>query len=119
MPENFFSPETFVSVMTTCSMECSVEFHGPPLLDHPAQLCRHNSSPSRSASLTAKENISCHSGELNFTGPGGMPSLALKTCAPPIPTRCIDSRSAVMPSLVTLPFIQCHHVWGRADAGGD
>jgi hypothetical protein len=24
-----------------------------------------------------------------------------------------------MPSLVTLPFIQCHHVCGRADAGGD
>jgi len=25
----------------------------------------------------------------------------------------------VMPSFVTLPFIQCHHVCGFADAGGD
>lgn len=38
---------------------------------------------------------------------------------PPMPTRCIASRSAVMPALVTLPFIQCHHVCGRAEAGGE
>ena len=28
------------------------------------------------------------------------------------------SRSAVMPSFVTLPFIQCHHVCGFASCGG-
>jgi len=40
-------------------------------------------------------------------------------CAPPIPTRCIASRSAVIPARVTLPSIQCHHVWGLAVAGGN
>ncbi len=28
------------------------------------------------------------------------------------------SRSRVMPSAVTLPFIQCHQVWARAVVGG-
>src|SRR5689334_12210087 len=35
-----------------------------------------------------------------------------------MPTRFIHSRSRRMPSLVTLPFIQCHHTRGRAAAGG-
>ncbi len=30
----------------------------------------------------------------------------------------IAFRSSVMPCFVTLPFIQCHHVCGFADAGG-
>ena len=37
---------------------------------------------------------------------------------PAMPTRFIHSRSAVMPSLVTLPFSQCHQTRGRAEAGG-
>src|SRR5215813_4026982 len=37
---------------------------------------------------------------------------------PPMPTRCIHSRSAVMPSCVTLPLIQCHHARGFAESGG-
>src|SRR5437016_5333335 len=32
--------------------------------------------------------------------------------------RFIASRSAVIPSLLTLPLTQCHHVRGRADCGG-
>ena len=35
-----------------------------------------------------------------------------------MPTRFIHSRSAVMPSLVTLPFSQCHHTRGLAESGG-
>jgi hypothetical protein len=35
-----------------------------------------------------------------------------------MPTRCIHSKSAVIPSRVIRPFIQCHQVCGRADAGG-
>src|ERR1700722_5553636 len=35
-----------------------------------------------------------------------------------MPERFIHSRSFVMPSSVTLPFVQCHHVRGLADSGG-
>src|SRR2546423_11523353 len=35
-----------------------------------------------------------------------------------MPTRCIHSRSFLMPSLVMLPFIQCHHTRGFASFGG-
>src|SRR5215469_16613635 len=35
-----------------------------------------------------------------------------------MPTRCIHSRSFVIPSRVTLPFVQCHHVLGLAESGG-
>ncbi len=51
-------------------------------------------------------------------GPSGMLSDTLKIWAPPSPIRFIASRSAVIPSRVMFPFIQCHQVWGRADAGG-
>src|SRR6266550_1196382 len=37
---------------------------------------------------------------------------------PAIPVRFIHSRSAVIPSLVTLPFIQCHQARGLAESGG-
>jgi hypothetical protein len=37
---------------------------------------------------------------------------------PPMPTRFIHSRSIVMPSLVTLLIVQCHHVRGLAESGG-
>jgi len=33
-------------------------------------------------------------------------------------TRCIHSKSSLMPSLVMLPFIQCHQTRGRAELGG-
>src|SRR5690348_1368453 len=35
-----------------------------------------------------------------------------------MPTRFIHSRSFVMPSLVTFPPVQCHHVRGLAASGG-
>ncbi len=35
-----------------------------------------------------------------------------------MPTRFIHSRSALMPSLVMLPFIQCHQTRGLALSGG-
>jgi len=38
--------------------------------------------------------------------------------APPMPTRFICSRSAVIPALETLPFTQCHQVCGLAESGG-
>src|SRR5437868_3055022 len=37
---------------------------------------------------------------------------------PPIPTRSIASRSAVIPLLVTFPFSQNQNTHGRADGGG-
>src|SRR5450755_1139430 len=35
-----------------------------------------------------------------------------------MPTRFIHSKSSLMPSLVMLPFIQCHHTRGLAEFGG-
>src|SRR6187431_2342065 len=35
-----------------------------------------------------------------------------------MPMRCIHSRSSRIPSLVTLPFIQCHQTRGFASLGG-
>src|ERR1043166_1387844 len=47
-----------------------------------------------------------------------MPCETVNIWAPPMPTCFIASRSAVKPSFVTLPSIQCHQVWGFAEAGG-
>jgi hypothetical protein len=41
-----------------------------------------------------------------------------KVWKPPIPTRCIHARSSAIPSLVMLPFIQCHQTRGLALSGG-
>ena len=49
------------------------DIHGPPLLDQPAQLCRHSFSPSRSASLTACVTSLRYSGPMNGAVPAGMP----------------------------------------------
>jgi len=43
---------------------------------------------------------------------------ASKFWKPPIPTRFIHSKSALMPCLVMLPFIQCHQTRGLALSGG-
>src|SRR3954464_16014006 len=53
-----------------------------------------------------------------FSTTCGVASAASKFCRPPMPTRFIHSRSSWIPSLVTLPFIQCHHTRGRALLGG-
>jgi len=58
----------------------------------------------------------------------GVPKLILLTtsCPPPdatsanwnpaMPARFIHSKSLVMPSLLTFPCVQCHHVRGRAES---
>ena len=71
------------------------------------------------ASATAKATVSIHSWVLNLTGPGGMPTPTSKIVAPPMPTAAMASRSATIPSRVTLPFIQCHQTCGRAAGGGE
>src|SRR5215210_3496650 len=43
---------------------------------------------------------------------------ASKFWKPPMPARCIHWRSLRMPSLLTLPFIQCHQTRGFAAGGG-
>src|SRR5215472_7670339 len=48
----------------------------------------------------------------------GVVSEASKFWKPPMPTRFIHSRSSLMPSLVMLPFIQCHQTRGLAELGG-
>src|SRR5580700_305099 len=93
-------------------------FHGPPLLDQPAQFSTESLKPSRSASCTAKPKSARHSGLMNGTLPRGMPQSRFTTVAPPRPICFIASRSAVIPSLVMFPFIHCHQVCGLADSGG-
>src|SRR6201996_1440346 len=61
---------------------------------------------------------SCHSGLMKITLPRGISQSRFTTVAPPRPICFIASKSAVMPSLVMLPFIHCHHVCGLADSGG-
>ena len=111
-------PTTDVSVQTTDFIESDGFTHGPPDELQPLQLESPTASPSRRASASAWRSISIHSSEPNATGPSGMPAVTSKMNTPPIPTRAIDSRSAVMPALVTLPFIQCHHTCGLAERGG-
>jgi len=93
-------------------------FHGPPLLDQPAQFSTQSFRPSRFASCTANLKSSRHSGLMNATGPLGMPQSTFTMVAPPRPICFIASRSAVMPAFVMFPFIQCHHVCGLAESGG-
>ncbi len=96
----------------------STGIQGPPLEDHPGQLWKPSSRPSRPDSSAANRMSDHHSSLSNFTGPstGSWPTLKMK--APPRPTRFIDSRSAVIPSRLTQPLIQCHQVFGFADSGG-
>jgi hypothetical protein len=65
-------------------------------------------------------NASCHCGLSGFTGPSGAQDIPLTSIhsAPPMPTRFIASRSAVMPSLLMLPLIQNQKTQGRAEGGG-
>src|SRR4029077_10977484 len=48
----------------------------------------------------------------------GVVNDASKFWKPPMPTRFIHSKSSLIPSLVMLPFIQCHHTRGLAEFGG-
>ena len=58
---------------------------------------------SRSASEMACLKSSCHGGLMKCTGPRGMPTSTSRKIAPPMPARCIASRSAVIPSRLRLP----------------
>lgn len=56
-------------------------------------------------------------GRLLATG-GSIGRSASKFWTPPMPMRFIHAKSLAMPSLLTLPFIQCHHTLGRPLTGG-
>src|SRR6266566_1006667 len=111
-------PAIRTSLDVICCIALDGVIHGPPLLDQPAQFITLSFMPTRSASCPANLKSSRHSGLMNDTPPKGMSQPTLMTVAPPRPICFIASKSAAMPSLVTLPFIQCHHVCGLAESGG-
>ena len=120
-PANFLGPSTRVSLHTTFFMPSSGLTQGPAVSLHPPDAAIDISRPSRSASAAAWRNASFQSGVIQtsrLSTNSGTPRLPSNICMPAMPTRFIPSRSAVMPSLVTLPFSQCHHTRGRADSGG-
>ena len=102
-------------------MESSGAIHGPPASDQPSQLCMPISTPNSFPLSTANLKVSNHSGELKTRGPGLVLllitllqfALMLNMMAAPYPFSDIAFKSASMPSLETLPSIQCHQVWGR------
>ena len=118
VPENFEGPLAAVSVNTVTFMPFAGGFQGPPELDQPEQLGMQISRPRRFASLWAWANMSNQASELNFSGPGGMAHPASNIWTPPMPALASASKSHVMPSFVTLPFIMWYQVCGFADAGG-
>src|SRR5665213_886963 len=118
MALKFVGPVTSSSLVVTRCIAFVTVFHGPPLLDQPAQFSTQSLRPSRFASCTANLKSARHSALMKFTGPCGMPQSTFTIVAPPRPICFIASRSAVMPSFVMLPFIQCHQVCGRAEFGG-
>src|ERR1019366_7661394 len=120
-PVKLRGPSTAVSLHTNFFMACSGFTHGPPVSLQPAELKMVISTPSRSASDAACFTASSHSGVPKasfFSTVCPLPEETSARCMPPMPTRFIHSRSLVMPSLVTLPPVQCHQVRGLAESGG-
>ena len=118
---NFRGPSTRVSLHTTFFMPSSGLTHGPAVSLHPPEAAIDISRPRRSASAAAWRNASFQSGVIQtrrLSTKSGTPRLPSNICIPAMPTRFIHSRSAVMPSLVTLPFSQCHQTRGFAESGG-
>src|SRR6478735_9824651 len=111
-------PAIYVSLHVISCIASSGVIHGPPLDDQPGQLCMMNSKPSRSHSLIACFFNCSHSSLKYFIAPLGIPVPTSKLSTPPIPTCFIASRSSVIPSLVTFPFIQNHSTCGENKAGG-
>src|SRR5688572_17449206 len=120
-PVNRRGPSSVVSLHTTFFIACGGFTHGPPVTLHPPLAAIDISRPRRCASAAACRNAALHGGVIHtsrFSTNCGVPSEPSNICIPPIPTRFIHSRSAVIPSRVTLPFIQCHQTRGLASSGG-
>src|SRR5205085_7440088 len=99
-------------------MDKSGVIHGPPLPHQPASLFMLTSNPRRWASPQTCLNKPSHAGLPNLIGPFGAPWSTSMMTTPPIPARCIASKSAVMPLLETLPASQNQNTQGRAEGGG-
>src|SRR5438876_5137771 len=99
-------------------MESSGVIHGPPLPHHPASLFMLTFKPSRCASAHICLNNPSQAGVPKTAGPLGVPWSTSIIATPPMPTRFIASRSAVIPLLVTLPLSQNQNTQGRAVSGG-
>ena len=121
LPRNARAPWTIVSLQAIFFMPSCGATQGPPVTEKPGEVAIAISSPSRSASLAAKRKASFHSGVMKarrFSTICGVLISISKAWAPAIPLRSIHSRSLRIPSLLTLPFIQCHQTRGLAAAGG-
>ena len=120
-PLHLRGPTTRVSLQTTFFIPSSGLTQGPAVSLQPPEAAMAISRPRRSASAAECLKASFHSGVIQtsrFSVNCGTPRLPSNICIPAMPTRFIHSRSAVMPSLVTLPFSQCHQTRGRAESGG-
>ena len=118
---NLRGPWTSVSLQTTFFIASSGFTQGPAVSLQPPEAAIAISRPNRSASAPAWWSASFQSGVIHTSRLStncGVARLPSNICMPAMPTRCIHSRSAVMPSLVTLPFIQCHQIRGLAESGG-
>ena len=114
-------PSTTVSLHTYRFIPCSGFTQGPAVSLHPPEAAMDISMCRRSASAAACLKADFHSGVIQISGlstKSGAPISPSNICIPPIPTRCIHSRSAVMPASVTFPLIQCHQTKGLALSGG-
>src|SRR5215813_5740391 len=99
-------------------MDNSGVIQGPPLPHHPASLFMLTWSPSLLASPHMCLNKLTQAGLANGIGPLGVPWSTSMIITPPIPTRLIASRSAVIPLLLMFPFNQNQKIQGRAEGGG-
>src|ERR1035437_2023514 len=121
VPIKGLPPWTTVSLQTYFFIASGPGTHGPPLSLQPGEPAMASSSPSWYARVVAYLKASFHSGvmyAMRFSTTCGVAKAASKFWNPPRPTRCIHSRSSLMPSLLMFPFIQCHHTSGRALCGG-
>ena len=121
VPLKCSGPCTVVSLHTYFFIPCSGFTQGPAVSLQPPDAAIAISRCKRSASAAACRQADFHSGDIQITGlstNSGAPISPSNICIPPMPTRCIHSRSAVMPGSVTLPLIQCHQTRGLALSGG-
>src|SRR5580704_10118416 len=110
-----------VSLHTYFFMPCAGGTQGPPVSLQPGEPAIAISIPNWLPRVIAYLRASFHLGVMyasRLLTTCGVASAASKFWKPAIPTRCIHSRSSLIPSSVILPFIQCHHTRGRAEAGG-